>query len=194
MALPEGEGVLAYRDRALLKFYLYTGARIGTGCRLKVEDFIDDDEDPKVHIEEKGRGKAKRALGINALAADALREYIEHAELSSGPLFRPRLNPRSDKLAPRAMDVSTMYRLLQGYLEQVPQAMREHDLGDGSTERRCLYSPHSIRATTATLLLDAGEDIREVQQLLGHKHVTVTQVYDKRRRGTRDSASHRLSL
>ena len=48
--------------------------------------------------------------------------------------------------------------------------------------------------TTATLLLDAGEDIRDVQKLLGHKHVTVTQVYDKRRRGTKDSASHRLSL
>lgn len=50
------------------------------------------------------------------------------------------------------------------------------------------------RATTATLLLDAGEDIRDVQKLLGHKHVTVTQVYDKRRRGTKDSASHRLAL
>ena len=54
--------------------------------------------------------------------------------------------------------------------------------------------PRSIRAVTGTLLLNAGTDIREVQQLLGHKHVTVTQVYDKRRRDTRDSASHRLSL
>ena len=72
--------------------------------------------------------------------------------------------------------------------------MKEHELQDGTTELRCLYSPHSIRATTATLLLDQGEDIRDVQKLLGHKHVTVTQVYDKRRRGTKDSASHRLSL
>ncbi|MFT4543409.1 MAG: site-specific recombinase XerD [Planctomycetota bacterium] len=72
--------------------------------------------------------------------------------------------------------------------------MREHEFEDGSTGRRCLYTPHSIRATTATLLLDAGEDIRDVQKLLGHKHVTVTQVYDKRRRGTKDSASHRLSV
>ena len=195
MALPEGEGVLAYRDRALLKFYLYTGVRIGTGCRLHVADFIDDDEeDPKVRIQEKGKGKSKRPVGINAIAADAIRLYLEHAELTSGPLFRPRLNPRSAKLAERAMDVSTMYRLLQGYLTQLPRAMKEHELDDGTTERRCLYTPHSIRATTATLLLDAGEDIRDVQKLLGHKHVTVTQVYDKRRRGTKDSASHRLSI
>ena len=72
--------------------------------------------------------------------------------------------------------------------------MKEHELEDGSIEVRCEYTPHSLRATTATLLLDAGEDIREVQKLLGHKHVTVTQVYDKRRRGSKDSASHRLSL
>lgn len=194
MALPEGEDVLAYRDRAILKFYLYTGVRIGTGCRLHVADFIDDDEDPKVRIQEKGKGKSKRPVGINVIAADALRQYIEHAELSSGPLFRPRLNPRSEKLAERAMDVSTMYRVVQSYLTKLPRSMKEHELPDGSTEVRCLYSPHSIRATTATLLLDAGEDIRDVQKLLGHKHVTVTQVYDKRRRGTKDSASHRLSL
>ena len=194
MSLPEGESQLAYRDRAVLKFYLYTGSRIGTGCRLNVEDFIDDEEDPKVRIQEKGRGKSKRAVGINAIAADALREYIAHAGLSSGPLFRPRLSSRSEQLAPRAMDVSTMYRLLQNYLERVPRSMKEHELADGSTEVRCIYTPHSIRATTATLLLDAGEDIRDVQKLLGHKHVTVTQVYDKRRRGTKDSASHRLAL
>ena len=72
--------------------------------------------------------------------------------------------------------------------------MKEHELDDGSTEQRCIYTPHSIRATTTTLLLEAGEDIRDVQKLLGHKHVTVTQVYDKRRRGSKDSASHRLSL
>ncbi len=193
-SLPEGESALACRDRALLKFYLYTGARIGTGCRLKVEDFIDDDEDPKVRIQEKGRGKSKRALGINVVAADAIREYIAAAGLTSGPLFRPRASSRSEKLAERAMDVSTMYRLVQSYLERLPRSMQEVELEDGEKGARCIYSPHSLRASTATLLLDVGEDIREVQKLLGHKHVTVTQVYDKRRRGTKDSASHRLSL
>jgi integrase len=92
------------------------------------------------------------------------------------------------------MDVATMYSLLQGYLEKVPRSMREEEGTGGVKQLRCLYTPHSIRATTATLLLDAGEDIRDVQALFGHKHFTVTQVYDKRRRGSKDSASHRLSL
>ena len=109
-------------------------------------------------------------------------------------MFRPRKSSRSEKLAETGMGTSTIYRLLQGYLEQVPQAMREVELEDGEKVRACIYTPHFIRATTATLLLDAGEDIRDVQKLLGHKSVAVTQVYDKRRRGTQDSASHRLSI
>jgi site-specific recombinase XerD len=56
--------------------------------------------------------------------------------------------------------------------------------------RRSMFSTHSLRATTATLLLDAGVDIRKVQELLGHRHITTTQIYDKRRRTTKDSASH----
>lgn len=196
ISLPEGEGVVASRDRAILKFYLYSGCRIGTGCRLNVEDFVDDDEDPKLRIQEKGKGKSKRSLGINVIAADALREYIERAGLVSGPLFRPRQRSKGGEapLASRRMDTSTMYRLVQSYLVRIPKAMREHEMPDGTVQTRCMYSPHALRATTATVLLDAGEDIRDVQKLLGHKHVTVTQVYDKRRRGTKDSASHRLSL
>ncbi|MCA9189088.1 MAG: tyrosine-type recombinase/integrase [Planctomycetales bacterium] len=59
---------------------------------------------------------------------------------------------------------------------------------------RCIYTPHSFRATTATLLLDAGVDIAKVQELLGHKHVTTTQIYDKRRRTTKESASHDVPI
>jgi site-specific recombinase XerD len=40
------------------------------------------------------------------------------------------------------------------------------------TVRRCIYTPHSLRATTATLLLDADLDIRKVQDLLGHRQIT----------------------
>jgi site-specific recombinase XerD len=51
---------------------------------------------------------------------------------------------------------------------------------------------HSLRATNATLLVDAGEPIENVQEVLDHKHITTTQIYDKRRRSVRDSASHRV--
>ena len=194
VAMPEGESELAYRDRAILKFYLYTGARIGTGCRLKVADFIDDEENPKVRIQEKGRGRSKRTVGINVIAGDSIRELIDKAKLTSGPLFRPRKGPRGKMFANRAMKEWSMYHLIQDYLGRLRGALKEHELPDGSKDIRCIYTPHSLRATTATLLLDAGEDIINVQALLGHKHVTVTQIYDKRRRGSKDSASHRLAF
>jgi integrase len=65
---------------------------------------------------------------------------------------------------------------------------------DGEIVRRCIYTPHSLRATTATLLLDANVDIIKVKDLLGHRHVTTTQIYDKRRRSTAESASHLLAI
>ena len=194
MALPQGDSVLAARDRAILRFYLFTGARIGTGCRLLVSDYHQDDEDATLRIQEKGRGRSKRTIGIHFALAEALEEYVAAAGLASGPLFRPRRGSRTDELASRAMSVSTMYRLLERYLEKLPGAVQEVEAGDGRTAMRCIYTPHSLRATTATLLLDSGVDIRDVQKLLGHKHVTVTQIYDKRRRSTKQSASHLMPL
>jgi integrase len=82
----------------------------------------------------------------------------------------------------------------QDYLMQLPGAVKEAQLPDGSTAWQSVYTPHSLRATTATLLLDAGVDIIKVKELLGHRHVTTTQIYDKRRRSTSESASHLLAI
>jgi integrase/recombinase XerD len=190
MGLPAGESVLEIRDRAVLKFYLFTGCRIATGCRLNVDDFHMDEHDASLRIREKGHGKAKRTIGVHAELAEAIQEYIQAAGLTAGPLFRPRASARSSNLAPRAIGIRAMYNLIRGYLEQLPRAMRP--VAEGSTLRRCIYTPHSLRATTATLLLKAGVELVEVQELLGHKHVTTSQIYDKRVRQTRDSASHKI--
>lgn len=88
-------------------------------------------------------------------------------------------------LADRAMNPVTMYLLLQHHLERLPGAMQ-----DG----RCIYTPHSLRATAATILLDAKVEITKVQNLLGHRHITTTQIYDKRRRTTAESASHDMPI
>jgi len=192
MGLPAGDSVIDYRDRAILKFFLYSGARLSTACRLKVSDFHQDGDEATIRLHEKG--DKRRTIGIHFNAAQAIKEYIEKAELTSGPLFRPRLNPRSQKLGYSPMDPATMYRLVEGYLQQLSGSVKERTTTEGNIARLNVYTPHSLRATTATLLLDAGVDIRKVQDLLGHRHVTTTQIYDKRRRSTSQGASHDLTI
>ena len=192
MGMPAGDTVLDFRDRAILKFFLYSGARLSTACRLKVSDFHQDGDEATIRLHEKG--EKRRTIGLHYQAAQAISEYIEKAGITSGPLFRPRLNPRSRKLADRGMTPVTMYLLIQRCLERLPGAVKEHENPTGTKMRTCIYTPHSLRATTATLLLDAGVDIRKVQDLLGHRHITTTQIYDKRRRSTSESASHDVPI
>jgi integrase/recombinase XerC len=175
-----------------LKLYLYSGVRLSTGCDLKVSDFHQEHEQATIRISEKG-GK-RRTIGLHFAAAQAINEYIEAAGLKSGALFRPQKNSRSEELADRAMNPVTMYLLIQSYLRRLPGALIEEEKPDGTKGKRCIYTPHSLRATTATLLLDAGVDIRKVQELLGHRHITTTQIYDKRRRSTSESASHDVPI
>lgn len=199
-AMPAGDSLVDFRDRAILKFYLYTGARLAAGCHLKVSDFHWDEEDATVRLTEKG--SRRRTIGIHPAARDAIREYLQRAELASGPLFRPRPGPRSLQLSDRPFSPTAMYELILGYLEQLPGALRDKTgpdgkpvlEPDGSPVKECAYTPHSLRATTATLLLDHAVDIRKVQELLGHRHVTTTQIYDKRRIATKHSASHDVPI
>ena len=99
-----------------------------------------------------------------------------------------------EALAARRMTERTMYRLLMRYLARLPGAMREEVSDKGEKTQVCIYSPHSIRATTATLLLDSSVPLESVQDLLDHKHITTTQIYDKRRRSVKDSASHKMPI
>ena len=192
MGLPAGDTVLDARDRAILRFYLYSGARISTGCKLNVSDFHQDGEEATVRLSEKG-GK-RRTIGIHFSAAEAMSEYIDLAGLSSGPLFRARRGSKSECLSETRISTVTMYRVIEKYLGRIPGAVRDMELPGGGVVQRCVYTPHSLRATTATLLLDAGVDITKVQELLGHRHVTTTQIYDKRRRTTKESASHDVPI
>ena len=178
MGLPAGDDVLDFRDRAILKTYLYTGVRLATACRLRVKDFHQDGDEATLTINEKGN--RHRTIGIHFAAAEALAEYLGKAGLAAGPIFRARRAPHSDELGDKPMSEASMYRVIAGYVAKLPGAVKE-----GAR----LYSTHSLRATTATLLLDAGVDIRKVQELLGHRHITTTQIYDKRRRTTKESAS-----
>ncbi len=196
MGLPSGDSVLDFRDRAIIKFFLYSGARIGTGCRLKVSDFHQDGDKATSTLHEKG--DKHRRIGLHFNAAEAIAEYVKKAELKTGPLFRARRHWRLEERGDEPMCVVTMYNLLQGYLGRLPGSMLEEELTneDGSTRKvnRCVHTPHSLRATTATFLFDAGVDIIKLKELLGHRHVTTTQIYDKRRRSTKQGASHDVPI
>jgi site-specific recombinase XerD len=192
MGMPAGDSLVDARDRAILKFYLYTAARIGAGCRLKVTDFHRDGDEATVRLTEKG-GR-HRTIGLHFAAAEAIAEYIDRARLADGPLFRPRASSNGAELADRHFNPMGMYHLIMVYLRRLPGATKREILRDGRTVPRCIYTPHSLRATTATLLLGAGVDMRKVQDLLGHRHVTTTQIYDKRRIAVSESASHDVPI
>jgi site-specific recombinase XerD len=158
MSLPSGESVIDYRDRAILKLYIYAGVRLATGCHLKVEDFHLDDGDANLRLQEKG-GK-HRTIGLNAVAAQAIGEYIRKARLTFGPLFRPCRASGSEQLAKRALSEVTMYRAIRDHMQGLPNAMKEVRGKDGKPKMRCIYKPHSLRATNAT---SAGRQCRYPQ-------------------------------
>src|SRR5215210_3070791 len=126
MGLPSGDTVLDYRDRAIVKFFLYSGARIGTGCRLKVSDFHQDGDEATIALHEKG--DRRRKIGLHFAAAQAIAEYIEKAGLKKGPLFRARRHWRRPELSEAAISPVTMYGLLQDYLARLPGAMHEEEV------------------------------------------------------------------
>ena len=210
--MPNGDRLVDYRDRAILAFYTYSGAREGTGCRLEVSDFRMDAVDPQIKIQEKGKENTKRAIGLNIVAAVAIHEYITVANLATGKLFRRQGsgNPHCKVLGQGGLSETAMYGILMKYLRQLPGAMYPVEVEskdkkgnaikgqDGKPikilKEKCRYSPHSLRATAATLLLENKTPITDVQELLGHAHVTTTQIYDHRRRKSSDSASHQLPI
>lgn len=192
IAMPSGDSPLDYRDRAILRFYVYSGARLAAGCHLSAADFTHDEDGATVRLREKG--DRRRTIGLHVAAAQSIQEYLDHTGFTNGPLFRAQKNSRSDELGERGLQPLAMYRILMRYLAALPNATREVVKPGGETVRECVYSPHSLRATAATLLLDAGVDLTKVQDLLGHRHVTTTQIHDKRRRHTSEGASHEVPI
>ena len=88
-----------YRDRAIIKFFLYSGARIGTACRLRVKDFHQDGEEATVTLHEKG--DKHRRIGLHFAAAEAIAAYIGKADLEGAALSPPAqlAEPKAGMLA-----------------------------------------------------------------------------------------------
>jgi integrase/recombinase XerD len=153
--------VLALRDRALLELLYGTGARISEAVGLDVDDL--DQVDGTVLL--RGKGGKQRLVPVGSYAQEAVSAYLvrgrpELATAASGTgnggaLF---LNARGGRLSRQS-----------AWAVLVRTAERAGVTKD--------VSPHTLRHSFATHLLDGGADVRVVQELLGHASVTTTQIY-----------------
>ncbi|MBJ7359085.1 site-specific tyrosine recombinase XerD [Nocardioides sp.] len=148
---------LALRDRALLEVLYGTGARISEAVGLDVDDL--DVVDAVVKL--RGKGGKERVVPIGSYALEAVDAYLvrgrpELVAAKGGPaLF---LNARGGRLSRQS-----------AWAILVKAAERAGVTAD--------VSPHTLRHSFATHLLDGGADVRVVQELLGHASVTTTQIY-----------------
>ncbi|WP_406046217.1 site-specific tyrosine recombinase XerD [Micromonospora sp. NBC_00898] len=158
-----GEGApLALRDRALLEFLYGTGARISEAVGLAVDD-LDTDAGAVVL---RGKGGRTRLVPIGGYAVEALRAWLVRGRPGIVAAGRGTpavfVNARGGALTRQGA-----WTILRRAAEQAGLPVH----GPGA------ISPHTLRHSYATHLLDGGADVRVVQELLGHASVTTTQVY-----------------
>ena len=168
---PEGEGAgggrdagllglcLALRDHAILELLYAGGLRVGEIVALREEDLHLGEARAQV----RGKGDKERIVPLGRRAVEALEEYVKRG--------RPAL-ARAGKGA-RALFLSKRGKALtrQWVWEMVRAAC---GAGDGSGRRA---SPHMLRHSCATHMVEHGADLRSVQRLLGHADIATTQVY-----------------
>ena len=153
------------RDRALLEFLYATGARISEATALDVDgltlDSLARDGEPAVLLE--GKGGKQRVVPLGRYAAAALDAYLVRA--------RPALAAGATRTVPPAVFLNARGGRLtrQGAWAVLRAAAERANL--------LHVSPHTLRHSFATHMLDGGADIRVVQELLGHASVTTTQIY-----------------
>lgn len=168
LATPQGGSPIPIRDRAILELFYASGIRVGELVDLAVEDMDLEQRLAKV----RGKGRKERIVPIGRPAVEALKAYLAARESLRGgkivgmagsarlggrrtPLF---LNRRGGQLTSRSVE-----RLLEKYL-------KKSGMGKAIT-------PHGLRHSFATHLLQAGADLRVIQELLGHARLSTTQRY-----------------
>jgi len=160
---PAPDTAQGLRDRALMELLYATGARITEAIDLDVDDIValEDDENTTV-VRLFGKGSKERLVPLGSYAVDALNAYLvrgrpEHAVAGKGSpaLFLNRFGNRISR--------QTGWNVLKSAAE--------------AAKITAEISPHTLRHSFATHLLQGGADVRVVQELLGHASVTTTQIY-----------------
>lgn len=156
MEFPEGDTALPLRDRAILETLYSTGARVSEAVGLNLGDL--NQSDGLVHL--RGKGRKERIVPIGDVALQAIQAYCASLKRATAdyrpatPLF---LNHRGGRLT-----VRSVARLVSRYSSR---------LAGGAV------SPHALRHSYATHLLDEGADLRSIQEMLGHASLSTTQKY-----------------
>ncbi len=153
---PDTDTWLGARDKAIMETIYSSGLRVSEAVGMNIEDV--DSARGTARI--RGKGKKERMVPLGSYAVKAIREYISmNAECMGrrkhGPLFINRSGTRiTDRSVRRKMD---------NYLKRA-----------GITAD---ISPHALRHSFATHMLNAGADLRSVQEMLGHENLSTTQIY-----------------
>lgn len=155
---PQGNGFQSVRDRAILETLYSTGLRVSELTALNVPDVDLTGETVKA----RGKGRRERVMPVGSFALQAIKAYIEQRaqvphinEKDPEALF---LNRFGDRLSSRSIR-----KIIDKYIKVT-----------GLSEKT---SPHTLRHSFATHLLSRGANLRMVQELLGHKHLSTTQIY-----------------
>ncbi|WP_192892918.1 tyrosine recombinase XerC [Planococcus salinus] len=153
----QGEDKLSIRNTALLELLYATGMRVSECVSLRMQDLDRQMQIVKVM----GKGRKERYIPYGEFASEALERYIEEA--------RPKLMKQREHVS---LFVNSRGEPLtdRGVRHILTECMKK------ASANSAIY-PHMIRHTFATHLLNNGADMRTVQELLGHSHLSSTQVY-----------------
>ena len=159
-AIPSEHTPEGLRDRAILELLYGSGLRVAELCGLDLEQL--DLRGGRVRVI--GKGRKERQVPVSDAATAALRAYLQRgratlmAKREDGPdRFALFLNSHGNRFAPRGVRERMKRYAIEGGLPPV--------------------SPHGLRHSFATHLLDGGADLRTVQELLGHENLATTQIY-----------------
>lgn len=156
---PTGDTLTALRDRAMLELLFSTGLRVSELCRLDQDIDLTRDE-----FSVRGKGEKVRVVFLSSSAKKAVAEYLKKRGDMGEALFVSygKATPKGSKDLPR-LTPRSVERIVKRYATKA-----------GITRK---VTPHVIRHSFATDLLQNGADLRSVQALLGHANIATTQVY-----------------
>lgn len=163
LTFPDSKTAIGKRDRTLLCFMYASGARAQEVCDLTVGDVSFLPNKAKVRLI--GKGRKGRMISIPADAAAILKGYIEYRRIQEkydGHIFSSQTHER--------MTVSCIEEIFFKYIKKGKSGYPAHF-------REKSYTPHSMRHTTATHMLEAGVPLIVVKNFLGHSSIQTTQIY-----------------